>query len=418
MPTMRTTLLVAIGTLTLAAGMAHAGPQDLGEPYIPRSAGVVLQHVPPSTDPRVRQFEQLRSELEAHPHDATRAVALARAYIGYGRSTGDARYLGRALAVIQPWLRQSEPPIPVQMVHATIQQSRHFFKKSRALLKHILARDPGNLQAWLTLATVAMVQGDMDAANKACVRVAAVGGRLMGVACTAALRSLTGQAAQAYALFSLIDHPGAEVPAGVKAWLQGLMADTAVRLGKPAAAEKHFKRALQLTPGDNFLLAAYGDFLLAQGRPRDVIALVGNYRASDTSFLRLVYAEAALDLPKAEADAAEMAARFAAMDRRGSHVYRREQAGFVLHVQHDPERALQLAIKNLEVQRAPKDVRIYLEAALAAQQPQAAAPVLAFIDRTGLRSVKIDPLVHKVRARLSAATRRESPAATATGDAP
>ncbi|MDN5923446.1 MAG: hypothetical protein L0H70_00425 [Xanthomonadales bacterium] len=403
----------AVGLLIGSAGGAYAG-RPLGQPYTPSSAAVVLQHVPPTTDPRVRKFDQLRTDLKQHPHDAKRAVALARAYIGYGRSTGDARYLGRALAVIEPWMGKPQPPIPVQLVHATIQQSRHFFKAARAELTHILQRDPGNTQAWLTLATVAMVQGDAKAANHACVKLAAVGGQFMGIVCSASLRSLTGHADQAYALFSLVDHPGAKVPSAVRAWLQGLMADTAARLGKTDAAEKHFKRALQLTPGDNFLLADYGDFLLDQGRPHDVMTLVGNFKASDTSFLRMVLAEAALGLPQAEADAAEMAARFAAMDRRGSHVYRREEAQFVLHIQHDPQRALQLAMHNWAVQRAPKDARIYLESALAANDPKAAAPVLDFIARTGLRDQSIDPLVRKMHAAALAidATQSNPPSTT------
>lgn len=367
-------------------------------PYVPAGPQVVLQHVPPTTDPRVRRFEKLRVDFEQHPHDMPRAVALAHAYIDYARSTGDARFLGRAMAVIDPWMRQPAPPIPIALVHATVQQSRHFFQASRKELNAILARDPDNAQAWLTLATVAMVQGDMDLANRACVKLANSGGDFMGITCTASLRALTGKAGQAYVLLGLIEDPGPKAPPAIKAWVQGLMADTANRLGRPALAEQHFKQALQWTPGDNFLLADYADFLLDQQRPRDALALVQGDSASDTSFLRQVYAETALGLPRAKADAAAMAARFAAMDARGSHVFQREHAGFALHVQHDAPHALALATENWTVQRAPQDVRIYLEAALAAHKPEAAQPVLAFVERTHLHDPAIDPLVKRLRA--------------------
>lgn len=382
-------------TLLLVSGLSQAADNV---PYVPASADIVLQRVPPNTDPRVRQFDLLRRDLSRHPHDMGKAVLLAHAYIDYGRATGDARFLGRAMAVIEPWMREPAPPLPVLLVHATIQQSRHFFQASREELDAILKRDPGNAQALLTLATVAMVQGDVELANQSCVQLTNTAGNFMGMVCSASLRSVTGHGKQAYALLSMVEDPGPKAPPEIKSWIEGLMADIAVRMGKPEQAELHFKQALQWTPGDNFLLADYSDFLLDQKRPREVIDLIGNNTESDTSFLRVVLAEQALGLPQAGRDAEAMIARFQAMDERGSHVFRREQAGFVLQVQHDPRRALALARQNWTVQRAPKDVLVYLQAALAANDPAAAEPVLDFLSRTGLGGARIDPLVAQIRA--------------------
>lgn len=386
--------------IVLAMPIGATWADDNRTPYLPVSADQVLQRVPSSSDPRVRHFEQLRVQLQRDPTDMQRALNLADTYIDYGRSTGDARYLGRALAVIDPWMQRKPVPVPALLVHATILQSRHFFQDSRQELTAILARDPGNAQARLTLATVAMVQGDYAVANDACVKLAGSGGDFMGTLCTAQLRALSGQAAQAYELLSLIEHPGHEAPLAVKAYVEGLMADTAARLGKTGEAETHYKQALQLTPGDNFLLADYGDFLLDQGRPRDAIALVKDYTQSDTSFLRMVFGEAAIDSARTPHDIAQMQERFAATDRRGSHVFRREQAGFVLYLEHDPATALELAQKNWTVQRAPKDMRIYLEAAIAAGKPEAAMPVLALVKQSHLQDPIVDHLAQNVAAAL------------------
>jgi tetratricopeptide (TPR) repeat protein len=367
-------------------------------PYTPASAGIVLQHVPPTSDPRVRRFDQLHNDFNAHPHDAAKAVTLAQSYIDYGRSTGDARYLGRAMAVIQPFMAQPAPPIPVMLVHATIQQSRHFFRASRDELMQILKRDPENVQALLTLSTVAMVQGDHELANRLCVDMTNAAGNFMGMICTASLRGLSGQGAQAYALLSYVEDPGPKAPPDIKAWIEGLMADTAARMGKTELADAHFKKALLLTPGDNFLLADYGEFLIDQGRAKEAIDLVDNDSQSDTSFLVLVTAEKTLGLPKAASDMAEMDARFQSMDQRGDHVFMREEASYLLHVEHDPKMALDLARQNWRVQRAPKDVRVYLEAALAANDPASAKPALDFIASTHLSDVAIDPLVKHLQA--------------------
>lgn len=391
--------LVVLILLALLCATPCAIAQDTA-PYVPKNSQVVLQHVPPTTDPRVRQFDKLRKEFSKHPRDVDKATALAKAYVDYGRSTGDARYLGRAMAVITPFMDQPSPPVPVLLIHATIQQSRHAFSAARSELDHVLKLDPGNAQAWLTLATVAMVQGDHDLANKSCVHVANAAGDFMGLVCTASLRSLSGHADQAYKLLDLVKDPGPKAPPEIQSWLQGLMADTAARMGRVDEAEAHFRNALEWTPGDNFLLADYGQFLIDQGRYKDAINLIGDDLQSDTSFLIVVRAEAAMEAPKAEADIAEMKARFASMAERGDHVFMREESAFQLHVLHDPQAALKLAKEDWNNQRAPKDVRVYLEAALAAHDPAAARPVLDFVRTTGLRDVTIDPLVAQLHQQL------------------
>lgn len=378
-----------------SSGVARASQRG---PYVPASPGVILEHVPPTTDPRVRRFDRLQAELKRQPNDPGKQVALARAYIDYGRSTGDARFLGRAMAVIAPSMAWPVPPVAVLLVHATIQQSRHKFDASRAELSAILKRDPENVQAWLTLATVAMVQGDVALANRACVELTNTSGNFMGMVCSASLRSLTGHADQAYTLLSLVEDPGPKAPPEIRAWIEGLMADTAARMGHAADAEQHFKSALQWTPGDNFLLADYGAFLIDQGRPRQAIDLIAGDTRSDTSMLIVVAAESALGTPHAATDVADMDARFRSMDERGDHVFMREQSSYLLHIKHDPRGALALAQQDWKVQRAPKDVRVYLQAALAAHDPVAAKPVLDFLARTGLDDVRINPLAAQLRA--------------------
>jgi Tfp pilus assembly protein PilF len=384
-----------IGLIALfCSGLAAAGAHLV--PYLPRSPDVVLEQVPSMTDPRVRAFGATRARLHADPHNMDLAVQLANAYIDYGRSTGDARYIGRGMAVVAPWLQSSPVPIPALLVRATVLQNRHLFQQSRSQLTALLRRSPRNLQAWLTLATVEMVQADYAAANDACVQVAQIGGDFMGMLCTAQLRSLTGHAQQAYALLRMIEYPGPIAPPTIKSYVEGLLADTAERLGKNAEADRHFQAALQWTPGDNFLLADYADFLLDQHEPAAVKRLLTGYEASDTSLLRIVFAECTLNDARASRDVAEMQARFASMDQRGSRLYDREHAEFVLYAQHDPARALALAVQNWTVQRSPQDMRILLQAALAAGKPEAAQPVLATLSRSHLQDAQIARLAARI----------------------
>lgn len=395
-------MLLALLAIGLSCTMPAAAAGDA--PYIPASDGTVLEHLPSSSDPRVRAFAALKRRLQTRPADPEAAVALADAYLDYGRDTGDARYLGRAQAVIGPWIGKASAPGDVRIVEATILQSRHEFTDARRILESVLQRDPGHTQAWLTLASIHLVQGDMAPARKACGHVGN-GGALVTAGCLGAWSSVNGHAQQALdSIGAIVAVEGGRSPA-IQAWAHGLMADAARYLGQDARADAEFRQALQFAPGDNFLIADYGDFLLDQDRARDALALTRGYSQSDTSFLRQVRAEAALGLPVAQRDVAVMASRFRDLEQRGDkHLYGREQARFVLELQHDPARALQIAQANWTIQRAPEDIRIYLEAALAAGEPESAQQVLDFLGDTGLEDARIRALAVKVAARIKSRT--------------
>ncbi len=382
------------------SGACMASPET---PYTPASDDLVLQTVPSRTDPRVRAFDALRAQLETKPADMERAISLARSYTEYAQGTGDARYLGRAEAVIAPWLARQPVAVPLLLLHATILQSRHFFAESRVLLQDIVRRDPENDQAWLTLATVAQVQGDMAQARRACAHLLGSSNALISGGCLSSLSAVDGHADAAWNALSVLLPQLRGATPSQQSWIHGVTADTAIIRGDSNGAETHFRAALQALPGDNFILADYADFLLDQKRPADALQLVKEYSTSDTSFLRQVLAELALAAPQAQADKEQMAQRWAAIDQRGSRTYGREEAMFALYATHDLKRALALAQENWNVQRAPKDARILLEAALAANQPAAAQPVLDLVARTHLEDPRVIDLVARVQAALATA---------------
>lgn len=367
--------------------------------YLPARDDEVLQTVPAASDPALRRIAVLRARQASEPGDLAAADALARAYVDFARQQADARYAGYAEAVVAPWLAMRPPPLEALVTQATILQYRHEFAPARELLLSAVKRDGRNAQAWLSLATLDMVQGNYTRAAESCSQVSRTGGLALGIACTGSLRSYLGQAEQAYALLRTLE-PGADggTPS-YKAWLQGLLAECAERLGRPDAAEKHYRSALAQAPRDNFLLVAYADLLLDRGRPREVIDLLAPFAEADTAFLRLTLAHAALASPEAPTYAWLMAARFAAYAQRGTDLYGREEVRFALHVQHDPQSALALAQRNWQVQRAPWDARVLLEAAVAARDPRAAASVVAFVRETRLQDPAVEALVRRLETR-------------------
>lgn len=89
-------MLLAVSLSPIASASGQVAP------YIPASDATVLEQLPSTSDPRVGRFVVLKSQLQAQPDDPKAAIALADAYLDYGRDTGDVRYLGRAEAVIAP----------------------------------------------------------------------------------------------------------------------------------------------------------------------------------------------------------------------------------------------------------------------------------------------------------------------------
>jgi hypothetical protein len=134
---------------------------------------------------------------------------------------------------------------------------------------------------------------------------------------------------------------------------------------------------------DQFVLAAYADFLLDEKRPAEVIALLKDWSRSDSLLLRLARAESMLGTRTATEHTKALADRFAAAALRGDKLHQRDEALFELHLRNRPARAVELAKENWTAQREPGDARALLEAAIAANHPQAAQPALEWLQATG-----------------------------------
>lgn len=384
------------------AAMALPLPlSGLAAPFVPQSGTEVLETLPRRSDAPDAALRRQRAQLAVAPRNPALAAETARRYIELGRASSDPRYFGYAQAALAPWWAAAAPPVPVLLMRATLLQSSHRFAEAIRDLDAVTHADPGNAQAWLALATVQVVRGEYSAAIRSCGRLSSVASQLASLTCLANARAASGQLAASERLLALAVSRAGEgsADAGLRTWALTLLGELAARRGDPARAEERFRQALVLAPADSYLLGAYADLLLDQGRHAEVQALLRDHLRIDGLLLRHTIAARAAPLAAAPAVAgaiAELQARFDAAARRGDALHQREQARFELHLRRNARAALGLALSNWQVQKEPADLRILLEAALAARNPAAARPALAWRRQQGLEDSSIALLVRQL----------------------
>ena len=387
-------LIPLIFTLSLCSAWAA--------PYTPAADTEVLERLPfKASAAEGQELRRLRRAFAEQPQDLERALALARRYFDLASAEGDPRYVGYAEAIIRPWSVAAEPPVEILIMRALIRQYRHEFDAALADLAVAAEREPGNIEAWTWRSAILLVQADYAGARAACDKLAALASTLLTSACNTSVDGMSGKSRQAYAELSraLAERPDAS--ADLKLWIQTRLAEMALRQGKDALAEKHFKAGLALGVTDGFILAAYADFLLDRDRPDEVVPMLKDWERSDILLLRLTFAEHAGKQPSARGHIAMMKERFAASALRGDKLHQQQEARFHLYLLGDVPGALRLAEENYRTQREPIDARILLEAALAARDWRAAQPALEWLRASGYE----DPLFARLAVRLNGLAR-------------
>ena len=371
-----------LGWILLTASVAAAAA-----PHIPKSDSEVLETLPGRPgDPAAVELRRLRAAAAAAPEDGAAAARLATRYFDMAMAEGDPRYVGYAVAALRAWPEDAGTPAALLVLHGMMRQYRHDFARAMADFDLALRADPHNVAARLWRWAILMVQADYAGARRECELLAPNTSELQAVACSAFVGATTGQARESYVRLSAALARRNDVDPGFSQWIQTRLAEMAWRYGEPAAAERHFRNALGAGGDDNFLLAAYADFLLEQERAAEVVALLKRWSRSETLLLRLALAARRLRLPDGDGHARTLGERFADAALRGEKLHLQEEARYLLELKGDARAALAAAAENFRTQREPRDALVLLEAALAARDAAAAAPALQWLEQSGFEA--------------------------------
>ena len=382
----------AAAAFCLFAGGAQAAP------FTPASDSEVVERLPVASDPALRTVESLRRQLASRPADAKLRLDIAERYFALAMAQGDPRYVGYARSTIAPLEKDAAGDSRYWLVRGQLQQYGHDFAGALASLKRAGEIDPQAAEPVAWRAAIHMVEANYALAAAECDQLAKIAPRLLAQGCTAYVRATTGQLIPAYDLLSDAVAAEKQVAPELMLWAQTRLAEMALRLQRWGDAERHYRSALAQGVIDQFLLASFADFLLQRERPAEVLQLLAGWERSDILLLRLALAGRAAKDPRTADWERQLRERFQAAAQRGDKLHEQEAARWALEVQNDPARALAYAKSNYASQKEPRDAEVLLRAALAAQQPAAAQPALAWWKESGYE----DPVMQQLAARLGA----------------
>ena len=365
--------------LTVAAAGLVA-TSALAAPFTPKSDDEVVERLPSTaSDPSIRRVDSLRKQLAAKPDDLALRLEIGRRYFDLAMAQGDPRYVGYATATIAPVEKAAPANASYWLIKGLLQQYSHDFPGAMASLKRSSELDPQSPDPVSWRAAIDMVEARYADALGECTRLVPLTHPLHAQACTAYVQAATGQLQPAYDALLKEFNAAQGLPPEFMLWVRTRLAEMAMRLQRQDEAQVHFMEALKLGVPDQFLLAAWADYLLATKRPAEVIELLKDWERSDVLLLRLAYAGKAANDSRAANWAAQLRDRFQAAALRGDRLHEQEAARFELDIEGNTKKALDLASRNYTAQKEPRDAEILMRTALAANIAKAAQPALDWL---------------------------------------
>lgn len=366
--------------------------------------------IPPGADhevvellPAVTRLRPAQPTAAPSVLDPASAAEQARQAIAAARQSGDARYWGRAQALLAPWWDKPDAPADLAVLQATVQQGRHAFDAARKVLVSALQRSPGHAQGWLNLAALERLSARYDAALQACDALAQAQQQQLfyAQACRLETWSLQGRTAAATQGFQALLADTAQ--RGQRSWLLSLLAEHLERAGDDAAAARAYQDSLQ-QESDLYTRIAYSDLLLRTGQPAQALRVLANLPETDAVLLRRAVAWRRSGDARWLDIQGTLRARAAELVRRGDDptLHGRERALVALWLDDDAPGALALARANLLLQREPLDWWLAVTSARQAHDGAALAQLDAQIRTVGLHDVRLAP---KTAARTAVALR-------------
>ncbi len=236
--------------------------------------------------------------------------------------------------------------------------SDHAFDESLASFRSIIERTPQHASAWLSIASLLLIQGDVVGARDACLRASGYVDPIAVLACHGRIALAEGECRTAYMRLDRLLSSSAYLGRSdvYTLWAVAVSAELAVMAGDTDAADRLFERVMAHSPSAQ-VKVAWADHLIATGRGDKVLEIVGAYETNLALLLRRFLAlKEAGRLNEVHNRIHQLHHDFHHAINHGDFEHGREYALFYLDIYPRPLLAKAAAEGNYNNQREPEDL--------------------------------------------------------------
>ena len=384
------------GLLASLASLALAAPVLAQERFKPAPSDRLMAsvHAQAGRDGSLRTLDQA---WRADPQNLDAALAFARAVFVLGLRQGDLRWFGSARAALAPWWQASELPAQAYFLRGLVKQGFHDFEGGLRDIKQAIEKDRAQAEFWSWRFALHLLLADMNAARQDCEEIARLFGQEEADIYRAVLLYRTGQATQAIAkLQRAMDAPRFKDP-GSQDWIGFHLGEAYRVAGQTPMALATWDRQLKAQPQSHLIRLSLVQLLNQSGRHAEAKKLIALDTATDALLMQAVIASRGLK----DGDEARLAQlldlRLQSQAQRGESLIERPKLIYLIAYGKDPAAGLALSIDNWKLQKEPPDALLFVQAALAVNQPRAAEPVIAWAQQTGYTDADLTPLLERLQ---------------------
>ena len=364
--------------------------------FTPQESAIVLNASVHDKGAQNSAFSDLTKAWRSQPQDLSVSLAYARAVFQTGLAEGDLRWFGAAKAAILPWWKKDDLPADAFFMRGLVRQGFHDFTGGLADINKAIDLNPNKAEFWSWRFALHLLKTDLVAALQDCESIDRLFGQDESKAYRAILRYRTGDPQAAIGLLkTLLNSPNYQ-SASSKEWLALHLGEAYRVAGQSDMAIATWNKQLKITPKSHMIKLSLAELWVQEGQYLQVKQMSASVAPTDALLMQYVLALKGLQDPAEKNLAALLESRLKSQSLRQEALIERPQLIYFIDYAKDPAAGLSLSIENWKIQQEPRDAVLFLKAALALNQPQAAQTVVAWLDKTNYS----DPQIKELRARL------------------
>ncbi len=345
-------------------------------------------------------LRQVEREWRKDRNNLPASLAYARAVFLLGLTEGDLRWYGAAKAALQPWWSAGTLPADGHFLRALVKQGFHDFKGGIDDLSAAIAIDPAQPEYWSWRFSLHLLTSNLAAARTDCDAIGQRFGRDEGQACAATLMYRTGQAQQAIPVFNrLVDLPDYQGPF-TQDWLRYHQGEAYRTAGQYAQAIAVWQKHLETRPNSHLVRLTLTELLNQQGQFAKARRYAESPSPTDALLVQALLASRGLKDGATQRLADQFESRMNNQALRGESLIERPTMVYLITYGRDNAQGLKLAADNWRTQNEPADAVLLVQAALKANQPRLAEPVLGWMATTGYTDPVLKALTAELQTRL------------------